>query len=112
MVQKSGVWGRLVDLPLQKHHLLTKYGAWGKTFNKVLKRYGLDVKKSFNIVKVHHKGMHPDSYHQEMYKRLLKIDEKANGDKEVFLKEFEKEITKYVQENQEILHKTTKIIGE
>jgi RHS repeat-associated protein len=104
VVVKSGVLKRLTDLPIQSHHLLTKYGAWGKKFKRILKKYDLNIDSDFNKLDLHHQGPHPKEYHQEMYNRLLKIDKVAGGDKDKFLRNFKKEIKDYVNKNQEIIH--------
>ncbi|ECK2671482.1 hypothetical protein FQW86_09720, partial [Campylobacter jejuni] len=49
-----------------------------------------------------HRGRHPNEYHEYILEKMKKIDKIARGDKNKFLKEFEK-LNTIRRENNEIL---------
>jgi RHS repeat-associated protein len=111
MVRKAGKWKRLIDLPLQSHHLATKYGSYGRQFKRYFKRYGIGINDEINKLDLPHSGPHPTEYHEAILSKLKEVHKIAQGDVNVFKKEFKKRIKDWVADNPEVIHHTTKSIN-
>jgi hypothetical protein len=72
-------------MPENRHHVATYYGDWGRQFQEILSKYGLDAETwDGNIVTTPHRGPHPVEYHKWVLGNMQKADAQANGDVEVF----------------------------
>ncbi|EAI4517192.1 AHH domain-containing protein [Campylobacter jejuni] len=90
---------------IQTHHIATdKNKRFTKEFQKITKKYSLELDGDWNKVKMPHRGRHPNEYHEYILEKMSKIDKIARGDKDKFLKEFEK-LKEEVKNNPAILHK-------
>jgi len=57
------------SMPLQYHHVATKYAEWGDAFQDILDDYELslsveDSARAWNVFPIPHRGPHPVEYHQ------------------------------------------------
>ena len=85
--------------------LTNKNEVYTPKFHKIVDKYNLNLNKKWNNFEVEkHLGRHTSFYHEFMLSRLQRIDMKANGDVEVFMKLFNK-LANYVIHNSEILYK-------
>lgn len=112
LVKSKGVWKDVTDLPKQVHHFLsnkhlTKYT---KTYEKIVKKYGLDLDGEWNKELLHHLGRHPEKYHEMVLKGTQKAMKEAGDDVNKFLKFFEKYVKKPIRENPGLLRKEHKIV--
>ena len=106
-------WIQLSLLPTRDHHLLTHFGKWGDKYKKILDKYGLGIHDSFNMLDMPHLGGHPKDYKKAILEMMEGIDKIAGGtiDKaDDFKSLFKETITKWVQDNPDVIHKTTKSI--
>ncbi|EAK8229305.1 hypothetical protein E7O39_09510, partial [Campylobacter jejuni] len=77
--------------PIQTHHIATdKNKKFTKEFRKITKKYNMELDEDWNKVKMPHRGRHPNEYHEYILEKMKKIDKIARGDKDKFIKEFEK----------------------
>ncbi|EAJ8234237.1 AHH domain-containing protein [Campylobacter coli] len=91
--------------PIQTHHIATdKSKKYTPKFQEILNSYDLKLNGDWNKVKMPHRGRHPNEYHEYILEKMSKIDKIARGDKDKFLKEFEK-LKEEVKNNPAILHK-------
>ncbi|EOJ0879636.1 AHH domain-containing protein [Campylobacter jejuni] len=91
--------------PIQTHHIATdKNKKFTKEFRKITKKYNMELDEDWNKVKMPHRGRHPNEYHEYILEKMSKIDKIARGDKDKFIKEFEK-LKEEVKNNPAILHK-------
>ncbi|WP_252366371.1 AHH domain-containing protein, partial [Campylobacter jejuni] len=91
--------------PIQTHHIATdKSKKYTPKFQEILNSYDLKLDGDWNKVKMPHRGRHPNEYHEYILEKMSKIDKIARGDKNKFLKEFEK-LKEEVKNNPAILHK-------
>lgn len=91
--------------PIQTHHIATdKNKRFTKEFQKITKKYGLELDGDWNKVKIPHRGRHPNEYHEYILEKMSKIDKIARGDKNKFLKEFEK-LKEEIKNNPALLNK-------
>ncbi|EAI9623364.1 AHH domain-containing protein [Campylobacter coli] len=91
--------------PIQTHHIATdKNKKYTKEFRKITKKYNMELDEDWNKVKMPHRGRHPNEYHEYILEKMSKIDKIARGDKDKFLKEFEK-LKEEIKNNPAILHK-------
>ncbi|EAJ1270511.1 hypothetical protein A0Y74_07745 [Campylobacter lari] len=91
--------------PIQTHHIATdKNKRFTKEFQKITKKYGLELDGDWNKVKMPHRGRHPNEYHEYILEKMSKIDKIARGDKNKFLKEFEK-LKEEIKNNPALLNK-------
>ena len=90
----------------QKHHMLTnKNKSYTPKFREITDKYNLNLNKEWNIFEVEkHLGRHTSAYHEFMLARLKVIDLKANGDINVFMRDFNR-LANYVMNNPEILYR-------
>lgn len=76
--------------PIQLHHFLTnKSSKYTGQFEKITKKYGLDLNGNWNKSTLPHQGRHPNAYHDYILNGIRRIDEIAKGNKNKFLKLFE-----------------------
>ncbi|MCR8713029.1 AHH domain-containing protein, partial [Campylobacter sp. W0066.1] len=91
--------------PIQTHHIATdKNKKFTKEFRKITKKYNLELDGDWNKVKMPHRGRHPNEYHEYILEKMSKIDKIARGDKNKFLKEFEK-LKEEIKNNPALLNK-------
>ncbi|WP_207202698.1 AHH domain-containing protein, partial [Campylobacter jejuni] len=104
-IRWEGVGGKNNQLPIQTHHIATdKSKRFTKEFQKIIKKYNLELDGDWNKVKMPHRGRHPNEYHEYILEKMKKIDKIARGDKNKFLKEFEK-LKEEIKNNPAILRK-------
>jgi|GEM_PF-4272404 len=74
----------------EKHHFLTnKHKTFVNRFKKITDQYGLDLNDSWNLeFMTGHKGRHTHDYHRFMLKETIRIHDIANGNKTIFMQEF------------------------
>jgi len=95
------------NLPLQMHHFATnKNRKWTPRFAEILREYGLNLDEAWNQERLPQRGRHPDAYHEWVLEEMRKIDKKAKGNREVFLKLFEQRVKQKVRENPAMLRKS------
>ena len=68
--------------------------------------FGLNLNGSWNKELMHHHGRHPNEYHDFVLSGMKMARKEAGGDKEKFLKLFEKYIKTPVINNPNLLNKT------
>ncbi len=91
---------------LQKHHYATnKSKTYTQQFEKIVKKYGLDLDGDWNKDVLPHQGRHPNAYHEFILEQFNIIDELANGDTAKFLELFESNVKKVIREHPEMLYK-------
>ena len=92
--------------PMQEHHFITnKSQKYTPEFEKIINKYGLKLDNSWNKQLMPHQGRHPYAYHDYMLEKLNKIDEIAQGNKEIFLDLFE-EVKTEISKNPNMLYKS------
>ncbi len=93
------------SLPEQVHHFATnKNLKYTPQFNKIISKYGLDLNGDWNKQLMKHRGKHPYIYHDYILYRMRTCDMTANGDVEIFKREFEK-VKKKIMDNPLMLRK-------
>ena len=92
--------------PIQIHHFATnKSKKFTKEFNRIIKKYGLDLDKgSWNKAPMRHQGRHPNAYHKHILDEMRRIDRIAKGNVKVFLDKYKK-VTDRIRKNPEMLTK-------
>ncbi|WP_250323688.1 AHH domain-containing protein, partial [Campylobacter lari] len=104
-IKWEGMGGKNNQSVIQTHHIATdKNKRFTKEFQKITKKYGLKLDGDWNKVKMPHRGRHPNEYHEYILEKMSKIDKIARGDKNKFLKEFEK-LKEEIKNNPALLHK-------
>ena len=97
----------LSKLPQQIHHFATnKSKKYTKQFEKIAKKFKLDLNGSWNKEALPHRGRHPYKYHEWVLKRMRIASKKAGKDQGKFLNLFEKDIEAKVRKNPELLRKS------
>jgi hypothetical protein len=90
------------SMPVQAHHVATRYGAWYETFQSIVSRYGLDVIDStaeWNVFTMPHRGPHPAEYHTWVLQNMINIDIVADGDRDTFIQLFRTRVVDVVIED-------------
>jgi hypothetical protein len=91
--------------PHQVHHFATnKSKTYTPQIEKITKKYGLDLDETWNKQLMPHQGRHPNAYHEYVLENLKQFDEIAKGDKDKFLKLFDK-LKQEIINNPEMLYK-------
>ncbi|SFH57080.1 intein C-terminal splicing region [Pseudobutyrivibrio sp. OR37] len=73
------------EKPLQTHHFATnKSKKYTPKFNKIVKKYGLNLDGNWNKAMMPHQGRHTYAYHDYVLKNMEKIDSIARGDVKIF----------------------------
>ncbi|RTJ68547.1 hypothetical protein C3H60_08900 [Campylobacter jejuni] len=104
-IRWQGIGDKNNQLPIQTHHIATnKSKKYTPKFQEILNSYDLKLNGDWNKVKMPHRGRHPNEYHEYILEKMSKIDKIARGDKNKFLKEFEK-LKEEIKNNPAILHK-------
>jgi hypothetical protein len=94
-------------LPKQIHHFATnKSKKWTQQFEKIIKKYNLDLDGKWNKELLPHRGRHPNKYHEWILKNMKKAAQQAKNGKERFLDIFEKTVKSKVRNKPEILRKS------
>ncbi len=92
-------------LPEQMHHFATnKNKKYTPKFNDIVSKYGLNLDDPWNKGMMKHRGKHPYIYHDYILYKMRKCDITAEGDVEIFKKEFEI-VKKKIIDNPYILRK-------
>ncbi|MGH2306137.1 AHH domain-containing protein, partial [Campylobacter taeniopygiae] len=104
-IKWQGIGDKNNQLQIQTHHIATdKSKKYTPKFQEILNLYGLKLNENWNKVKMPHRGRHPNEYHEYILEKMNKIDKIARGDKNKFLKEFEK-LKEEIKNNPAILRK-------
>ena len=78
------------SLPEQTHHFATnKNLKYTPQFDEIVGKYGLNLDEPWNKELMKHRGKHPYAYHIYVLHKMRKCDNKAKGDVDVFISEFE-----------------------
>ncbi|EJQ73881.1 MULTISPECIES: AHH domain-containing protein [Bacillus] len=73
----------------QVHHFATnKSEKYTNQFQKISKKYDLDLDAGWNKKRMRHQGRHPNAYHEFMLRNMKKIDKQAKGDRQQFLRSY------------------------
>ncbi|WP_179861602.1 RHS repeat-associated core domain-containing protein, partial [Bacillus toyonensis] len=90
--------------PFQVHHFATnKSKKYTSQFQKISKKYDLDLDAGWNKKRMRHQGRHPNAYHEFMLRNMKKIDKQAKGDRKQFLRSY-RSLRKHVQKNSDMLY--------
>ncbi|OOR07366.1 wall-associated protein [Bacillus cereus] len=90
--------------PFQVHHFATnKSKKYTNQFQKITKKYDLDLDAGWNKKRMRHQGRHPNAYHEFMLRNMKKIDKQAKGDRQQFLRSY-RSLKKHVQKNSDMLY--------
>ncbi|MBT0794969.1 AHH domain-containing protein [Campylobacter lari] len=104
-IKWEGIGGKNNQSVIQTHHIATdKNKKYTSKFQEILILYDLKLNEDWNKVKMPHRGRHPNEYHEYILEKMSKIDKMARGDKNKFLKEFEK-LKEEIKNNPALLHK-------
>ena len=94
-----------VNKPLQMHHYATnKSKKYTAEFARIVQRYNLDLDEMWNKELLPHQGRHPNAYHEFVKDKLNFIDGVANGNQEIFLDLYEKEVRSIIRNNPDMLY--------
>jgi RHS repeat-associated protein len=94
------------ELPEQIHHFATnKSSRWTDDMAEIAREYGLDLDDAWNKGPIPQRGRHPDAYHEWVLDRMRSIDRRAQGNREVFLELYEREVKQVVREHPEMLRR-------
>lgn len=69
-----------------------------------MSNYGLDLNGDWNKESLPHQGRHPNAYHNFILDKMQEIDNIANGNKDVFLGLYEKNIKDVIRNNPDMLY--------
>ena len=96
---------------LQEHHYLTnKNQEYTPQMKEITDKYNLDLDGSWNKEMLPHGGRHAKAYHKHMLEGIKNIDSVAQGNVEVFLKQFEV-LKSTIRANPEMMYKAFWIAG-
>lgn len=91
--------------PHQIHHFATnKSKKYTPQFEKITKKYNLDLDGDWNKMSLPHQGRHPYAYHDYVLDSMKKYDSIAKGDQKKFLSLYEQTKTE-IANNPEMLYK-------
>lgn len=94
-----------VNKPLQMHHYATnKSKKYTAEFERIVQRYNLDLDGMWNKELLPRQGRHPNAYHEFVKDKLNFIDGVANGNQEIFLDLYEKEVESIIRNNPDMLY--------
>ena len=94
-----------VNKPLQMHHYATnKSKKYTAEFERIVQRYNLDLDGMWNKELLPRQGRHPNAYHEFVKDKLNFIDGVANGNQEIFLDLYEKEVKSIIRNNPDMLY--------
>lgn len=72
--------------PIQTHHILTnKSKTYTPLMEEITNKYNLNLNRDWNKIDLPHLGRHPNVYHDYVLSEIIKYDEIAQGNQEVFL---------------------------
>jgi hypothetical protein len=92
--------------PYQRHHYASnKSSKWTARFERITKKYNLDLDGDWNTNVLPHQGRHPDEYHNWVLEQVNQIDQIAQGNRSKFLELFELRVKQPVQNNPGMLYK-------
>ncbi|GEL96408.1 hypothetical protein CCO02nite_30660 [Cellulomonas composti] len=66
------------SMPIEGHHMATKYGLFGQKFGALFMKYGLDINSSVNVYSIRHRGPHPWNYHNWVEVNMRLADRAAS----------------------------------
>ena len=102
---KKAVNGGSNPKPNQLHHYATdKNKTYTQQFKDILSGYGLDLDGDWNKESLPHQGRHPNAYHEFILDSMQEIDNIANGDKDIFLELYEKNVKEIIRNNPDMLY--------
>lgn len=92
---------------MQLHHYLTnKHSSYTPAFEKIAKKYGLELDQPWNLEMLPHNGRHPTAYHEFVLTATQAADDAAKGKvKKKFLDGIEANVKAPVRKNPEMLRK-------
>ena len=91
--------------PNQTHHFATdKNKTYTQQFKDIVSNYGLDLDGDWNKESLPHQGRHPNAYHDFILDSMQEIDNIANGDKDIFLELYEKNVKGVIRSNPDMLY--------
>ena len=91
--------------PNQVHHYATnKSKTYTPQLEEIANRYGLDLDDAWNKDLLPHQGRHPNAYHEYVLNSMKQFDNIAQGDRDIFLKLFEK-LKNNIKSNPDMLYK-------
>jgi hypothetical protein len=89
----------------QLHHFATnKNTTYTPQFEKIASKYDLDLDDAWNKEYMPHQGRHPNEYHEYVLDNMIEFDKIAQGDKNIFLKLYEK-MKVHIIDNPDMLYK-------
>ena len=92
--------------PLQIHHYATnKSKKYTPSFEKIAKKYNLDLDDDWNKEALPHQGRHPYKYHDFVKEGMKKADKEAKGDVDKFKDLFDKYVKEPIRQNPDLLYK-------
>ena len=86
-------------------HVETASKKYTKQFEKIAKKFKLDLNGSWNKEALPHRGRHPYNYHEWVLKEMKDASKAAGKSQKKFLKLFEENVKKEVRENPDLLRK-------
>ncbi len=97
---------KYLEWPKQLHHFASnKNKTFTKDFEAITSQYGLDLDASWNKVKMHHLGRHPNYYHDFVLSGMRRAATEAGNNKQAFLKKYYKYVIDPVRDNPNMLRK-------
>ena len=103
--ERLSVRGGSGTKPEQLHHFATnKNKTYTPQFEEIANKYGLDLDDAWNKKYMPHQGRHPNEYHEYVLESMKQFDNIAQGDKNVFLKLYEK-MKINITDNPDMLYK-------
>lgn len=99
-----GRWGCTpTSKPNQVHHFATnKSKTYTQAFIDITNKY--DLEGDWNKESLSHQGRHPNAYHDFVLEEMRRIDNMANGNKDIFLDLYESEIKSIIRDNPDMLY--------
>ncbi|QNM14226.1 hypothetical protein DXA09_21385 [Absiella sp. AM54-8XD] len=92
--------------PVQIHHFASnKSKVYTPQFELILQNYeDLDLDGEWNKEPLHHQGRHPNDYHDFVLQQMKDINLIAQGNSEIFKKEFESRVKDVIRNKEEMLY--------
>ena len=92
--------------PKQLHHYATdKNSIYTQKFEKITKRYNLDLDGDWNKELLPHQGRHPNAYHEFILSEMEEIDNIADGNVDIFIELYEERVKSVIRDNPDMLYK-------
>lgn len=65
------------SMPVEGHHMATKYGELGEEFRQIFDSYSLSIDGLWNVWEIRHRGPHPWNYHDWVMQNTRRADAAA-----------------------------------